>query len=95
MWEDNRYFWVVFCKNYWFHLRQNIMVRHRILLAETDAVSPRPPIDQRFMVRCDLCGKEYLYKPSEVRRCEQQEVPESFSPHPLFAESSFYPVVRQ
>jgi hypothetical protein len=84
MWEDSRYFWVVRCKNHWFHLRQNVFFRHRIPLGETDAVMPRPAIDQRFRVRCDDCGKEYLYKPSEVLRSELKEVPDSFTPHPLF-----------
>src|SRR4029077_4331645 len=66
MWEDSRYFWVVHCKNHWFHVRKNLFFRHRIPLAETDAVTPRPAIDCRFRARCDQCGKEYLYKPSEV-----------------------------
>src|SRR5258708_38961019 len=35
------------------------------------------------MVRCDECHKEYRYKPSDLLRFEQ-ELPESFSPHPLF-----------
>ena len=83
MWEDRGYFWVVLCKNHWFHLRQNLFFRHRIPLGETDAVTSRPAIDERFRVRCDECGKEYTYKPSEVRRFEQ-EVPEPFTPHPLF-----------
>jgi hypothetical protein len=85
MWEDSRYCWVVHCKNHWFHLRQNLFFRHRIPLGETDAVAPRPAIDQRFRARCDECGKEYLYKPSEVLRFEQ-EPPPSFTPHPLFSE---------
>lgn len=83
MWEDSHYFWVVLCKNHWVHLRQNIFFRHRIPLAETDAVSTPPALNHSFRVRCDDCGKEYLYEPSEVRRWEQ-EVPESFTPHPLF-----------
>ena len=87
MWEDSHYFWVVLCKNHWFHLRQNIFFRHRIPLAETDAVSTQPPIFQSFQVRCDQCGKVYDYKPSEVRRVEQ-EPPESFTPHPLFKDES-------
>jgi hypothetical protein len=88
MWEDSRYFCVVLCKNHWFHVPKNLFFRHRILLAETDAIASRPAIDTRFRVRCDQCGKEYLYKASEVLRCEQQEIPESFSPHPLFSEST-------
>lgn len=83
MWEDCRYFWVVHCKNHWFHVRQNLFIRHRIPLAETDALSSRPAIDQRFRAMCDVCGKEYLYKPSEVLRSDQ-EPSESFTPHPLF-----------
>lgn len=87
MWEDSSYCWVVQCKNHWFHLRKNLFFRHRIPLAETDAITPRPAIDRRFRVRCDECGKEYSYKPSEVLRFEQ-EPPESFLPHPLFRDES-------
>lgn len=83
MWEDSSYCWVVLCKNHWFHLRQNLFSSHRIALGETDAVAPLPPIKTRFRVRCDECGKEYLYKLSDVRRYEQ-ELPQSFAPHPLF-----------
>ncbi|HEV2195826.1 MAG TPA: hypothetical protein VGR55_09590 [Candidatus Acidoferrum sp.] len=85
MWEDSQYSWVVFCKNRFYHLRQNLFHRHRIPLGLTDAVSPRPAIDARFRARCDDCGKEYLYAPSEVLRYEQ-EPPEDFQPHPLFRE---------
>jgi hypothetical protein len=94
MWENSRYCWVVLCKNHWFHIRQNLFFRHRIVLAETDAVMPRPAINDRFRVRCDDCGKEYVYKPSEIRRFEQ-EPPESFSPHPLFRDEDIgsHPVV--
>jgi hypothetical protein len=42
MWEDSRYFWVVHCKNHWFHLRKNLFFRHRIPLAETDAITLLP-----------------------------------------------------
>src|ERR1700686_1453409 len=83
MWVDSHYSWVVLCKNHWFHLRQNLFFRHRIPLAETDPVSPRPSLESRFSVRCDDCRKEYFYKPSEVIRIEQ-ELPDSFTPHPLF-----------
>lgn len=83
MWEDSRYFWVVPCKNHWYHLRQNLFFRHRIPLAETDAITPRPAIDCRFRVRCDECGKEYTYKPSEVLQSDREPA-ESFTPHPLF-----------
>jgi len=83
MWEDNHYCWVVLCKNYWFHLRQNLFFGHKIPLGEADAISPCPVLHGPFTVRCDECGKEYLYKASEVRRFDQ-ELPESFTPHPLF-----------
>ena len=83
MWVDSHYCWVVLCKNHWFHLRQNIFFRHRIPLAETDPVSPRPSLEGRFRVRCDDCRKEYFYKPSEVLKYEQ-ELSDSFTPHPLF-----------
>jgi len=72
----------LFRRNF-FHLRHNIFYRHRIPLGETDAVSSRPSLQGQFRVRCDLCGKEYLYKPSDVSRVEK-EIPESFIPHPLF-----------
>ena len=83
MWEDSNYCWVVLCKNHWFHLRQALFTSHRIPLGETDAVMSLPALKGRFSVRCDECGKEYLYKPTDVRRYEQ-ELPESFNPHPLF-----------
>jgi hypothetical protein len=82
-WEDSGYCWVVVCKNHWVHRRYNPFHSHRIPLAQTDAVMPRPKIDGTFPVRCDDCGKEYAYEPSEVLRYEQ-DLPESFTPHPLF-----------
>jgi hypothetical protein len=90
MWEDSHYFWVVLCKNHWFHFRKNLFFRHRIALAETDAITPRPAVDCRFRVRCDECGKEYLYKDSEVMRFEQ-DPPELFTPHPLFRDEGTGP----
>ncbi len=83
MWVDSHYCWVVLCKNHWFHLRQNIFFRHRIPLAETDPVAPRPSLEGRFRVQRDDCRKEYFYKPSEVLKYEQ-ELSDSFTPHPLF-----------
>ncbi len=83
MWADSHYVWVVLCKNHWAHLRMNLFYKHRIPLGETDPVAPRPSLEGHFKVRCDECGKEYLYKPSEVLRFEQ-ELPETFTPHPLF-----------
>jgi hypothetical protein len=66
MWEDNQYCWVVLCKNNWFHLRKNLFFKHKIPLGEADAFSSCPVLDGPFTVRCDECGKEYLYKASEV-----------------------------
>jgi hypothetical protein len=83
MWVDSHYCWVVLCKNHWFHLRQNLFFRHRIPLAEADPVATRPSLEDRFRVRCDDCRKEYFYKPSEVLKFEI-ELPDSFTPHPLF-----------
>jgi hypothetical protein len=83
MWEDNNYCWVVLCKNNWFHRRANLFFKHTIPLAETDAYTPPPDLKDKFTVRCDECHKEYLYKPSEVLR-HDQELPVSFTPHPLF-----------
>jgi len=83
-WEDCSYFWVVVCKNHWFHRRRNLFHVHRIPLGQTDAVSPRP-ITGTFLVRCNDCGKEYLYEQSDVLRYEQ-DVPEPFTPHALFRE---------
>jgi hypothetical protein len=83
MWEDNSYCWVVTCKNHIYHFPRNFIYRHKIPLAEADAVTSRPPINQPFRVRCDMCGKEYSYKPSDILRIEK-ELPESFTPHPLF-----------
>jgi len=75
----------VFCKDYFYHLRQNVFHRHRIPLGVTHGITNHPAIDARFRVRGDDCGKEYLYAPSEVVRYEQ-EPPPSCEPHPLFRE---------
>ncbi|SRR5258708_9165937 len=40
-----------------------------------------------FRVRCDECGKEHVYKPSEVLRSDQEPA-ESFTPHPLFRDTT-------
>ena len=87
MWEDNRYFWVVLCKNRWFHMRDSLSLnyRQRIPLSETDAFTSCPIGNLTFNVRCDKCGKEYSYGTSDVLKFEM-EPPESFAPHPLFAE---------
>jgi len=83
MWGDNGYCWVVLCKNNRFHRRENLFHKHRIPLAETDAYAPPPALTHDFTVRCDDCNKEFVYKPSEVLRSDQ-EFPLSFAPHPLF-----------
>ena len=85
MWEDAIYCWVVTCKSHLYHIPRNFVYRHKIPLAETDAVASRPPVERPFRVRCDSCGKEYVYKPSEVLRIEK-ELPDGFEPHPLFRE---------
>src|SRR2546429_3471777 len=72
MWVDSNYCWVVVCKNHWFHGRGNFFSVHRIPLGETDAVLPRPDIDKPFLVRCDECGKEYTYTPSDVLKYEME-----------------------
>ncbi len=85
IWEDGNYCWVVVCKNDSFHRRLNVYNVHRIPLGETDAAIPSPPVFEPFVVRCNECGKDYLYKPLEVLRYEM-EVPSSFVPHKLFRE---------
>jgi hypothetical protein len=83
MWEDRNYCWVVLCKNHWFHLRHNLLFRHRIPLGIADAYMTLPALDGPFTVRCDLCGAKYSYEASDVLRVEQ-DLPDSFTPHPLF-----------
>ena len=78
------YCWVVMCRNYRFHNRQNTSVGHKIPLGETDAFSAPPKVDFRFSVRCDECGQERTYDASELLRF-QMELPLDFKPHPLFA----------
>lgn len=94
MWEDNRYFWVVLCKNRWFHMRDSLSLnyRQRIPLGETDAFTSCPIGNLTFNVRCDKCGKEHIYIASDVLKFEM-EPPESFIPHPLFAEGTDSPAV--
>lgn len=78
------YYWIVLCKNHHYHHKQSRTADHQILLGETDAVSPPPVLGKHFNVRCDDCGEEYSYRPSELLRYEA-DVPTSFSAHPLFA----------
>jgi len=83
MWEDANYCWVVICKSRWLHYRQSLFAGHRIPLALTDAVAPRPNLPVRFRVTCDDCGRPHFYKPRNVLRYEM-EVPENFQPHHAF-----------
>jgi len=83
MFRENNYCWVVPCKNRLFHLRDSLFKGHQIRLGYTDSLLALPYLDEQFPVPCDECGKEYLYKPSEVRR-QKLELPASFTPHPLF-----------
>jgi len=62
------YFWVVICKNRRFHHQSNTSYAHQIPLGETDAYSSAPMLVEQIAVRCDNCGTEYSYKPSEVLR---------------------------
>jgi hypothetical protein len=82
-WDENNYCWIVFCKNRWFHWRQNLFYRHRILLGETDEVAPPPELKGMFAVKCDNCGKEYTSRRRDALR-QEEELPEGFTPQPLF-----------
>ena len=82
---NSQYYWIVLCKNRRYHRRQNLFFGHSIPLGETDAILPPPSLDGKLRVRCDNCGEEYSYKPKEVLRAEL-EVPDDFTPHPLFQE---------
>jgi len=82
LWANPDYFWIVLCKNERFHHKSNHNYAHRIPLGQTDTVSPKP-VSQPFKARCNSCGKEYVYEPSEVLRCEM-ETSQSFESHPLF-----------
>jgi len=83
MFADSDYFWVVLCKNHRFHHKGNTSYAHRIALGETDAYSSPPMLTQQVTVRCDHCGAEYAYKPTEILRNEM-EIPADFVPHPMF-----------
>ena len=82
-WTGRDYCWVVVCKNRRFHRHPNTFNVHRIPLGITDPYSGRPVTQKSLTVRCNECGKEYSYKPSEVLRYEL-DAPSSFVPHPLF-----------
>ena len=83
-WEnvDAEYFWVVLCKNEKFHRHLNPAHSHRIPLGQTETITGKP-VNTPFRVRCDSCGSEDVYMPSDVMRWEM-EAPRSFEPHPLF-----------
>jgi len=82
--ELEAYYWVVICKNRKFHEQQNIYSGHKIALCETDEFTP-PPQMELFTVRCDECGENQSYGPSDLVRFQMPLVP-NFKPHPLFAD---------
>ena len=81
-WDNPTYCWVVLCKNIKFHKHENMMFGHKIPLAETDAFESLP-VSGPFLVRCDDCGEEHSYEPTEVLRLEL-EIPTGFVTHPRF-----------
>ena len=58
------------------------MFGHKLPLAETDAFEPMP-VSGPFLAKCDECGVEHSYEPTEVLRLELQ-VPEGFATHARF-----------
>jgi hypothetical protein len=81
-WENPNYCWVVICKNIKAHQETNVMIGHKIPLAETDAFES-VPVSGPFYVQCDECGQEHSYEPADVLRIEM-ELPEAFTTHPRF-----------
>ena len=81
-WANPSYCWVVICKNAKAHHSANLMVGHKIPLAETDPFEPLP-VSGPFSVLCDECGEEHSYDPGEVLRLEF-ELPNGFTTHPRF-----------
>jgi len=81
-WVNADYFWIVLCKNEQFHGGSDPFYSHKIPLGQTDKFS-QVPVDKPFTARCDSCGHECVYMPSDVMRWEMQ-VLEDFVPHPLF-----------
>jgi hypothetical protein len=81
-WENVSYCWVVICKNTKAHKNENMMIGHKIPLAETDAFEPMP-VSGPFLVQCDECSQENTYEPGEVLRLEL-ELPVGFTAHPRF-----------
>lgn len=83
-WTRATYFWVVICRNTKVHKSENAMIGHKIALAKTD-VFESLPVRVVLLVKCDGCGEECIFKPSELLRLEMER-PEHFTPHPRFAE---------
>jgi hypothetical protein len=81
-WSNATYFCVVICKNTKGHKGENVMFRHNIPLAETDAFEALP-VTGSLLVKCNGCGEEYIFEPSEVLRLEM-EAPEHFTTHARF-----------
>jgi hypothetical protein len=65
-WQNSSYCWVVICKNVKAHNSENMMVGHKIPLAETDAFESLS-VSGPFLVLCDECGEEHSYDPEDVR----------------------------
>jgi hypothetical protein len=80
---EKDYYWVVLCKSRLCHFLQNRSMPHTIMLGETDSVSAPPRLEGGFRVKCDDCGKEYVYHSADLLRFEA-EPPEFFVAHPLF-----------
>jgi len=85
--ESYSYYWIVICKNNWFHRRRNLFAGHAIPLVEADYFSPPPALDNDFAVRCDECGKQHLYCSGDLLRAEL-ELGDNFVAHPLFLEEN-------
>jgi hypothetical protein len=81
-WENPNYCWVVICKNTKVHRENNLMIGHKIPLAETDAFESLP-VSGPFIVQCDECGQENTYAPGEVLRLEF-DIPNGFVAHSRF-----------
>jgi len=56
---------------------------HQIPLRQTDSLETLPIVNDSLPVYCSDCGKEYVYKASEIRK-SRYKGPVSFTPHPLF-----------
>jgi hypothetical protein len=81
-WTSASYFWAVICGNVKVHKNENVMVGHKIPLAETDAFEALP-VTGSVPVKCDESGEEYIYEPSEVVRLGMG-APDNFTTGPRF-----------